>query len=77
MKISTDGKGRYSANIFMERLWRTVKYEEIYLKAYTNAIDARKELGAYFQINNELGPDQPLGYRTPEEVFHQALTALR
>ena len=44
MKISMDGKGRYNDNIFVERLWRTVKYEEVYLKAYANASEARREL---------------------------------
>ena len=44
VKISMDGKGRYADNIFVERLWRTVKYEEVYLKAYTNAGEARREL---------------------------------
>ena len=45
MKISMDGKRRYSDNIFVERLWRTVKYEEVYLKAYANVTEARRELG--------------------------------
>ena len=50
MKISMDGKGRYADNIFVERLWRTVKYEEVYFKAYASAGDARRELGAYFPV---------------------------
>ena len=75
VKISMDGKGRYADNIFVERLWRTVKYEEVYLKAYANATDARRALGAYFQFYNYQRPHQALGYRTPAEVFHQALTA--
>ena len=70
MKISMDGKGRYSDNIFVERLWRTVKYEEVYLKAYTNAGEARRELGDYFRFYNDLRPHQALGYRTPAELFH-------
>ena len=65
-----DGKGRYSDNIFVERLWRTVKYEEVYLKAYANAGEARRELGAYFRFYNEQRLHQALGYRTPAEVFH-------
>ena len=56
VKISMDGKGRYSDNIFVERLWRTVKYEEVYLKAYVNAVEARRELGAYFRFYNKLRP---------------------
>ena len=70
VKISMDGKGRYSDNIFVERLWRTVKYEEVYLKAYVNAVEARRELGAYFRFYNNLRPHQALGYQTPAEVFH-------
>ena len=70
MKISMDGKGRYQGNIFVERLWRTVKYEEVYLKAYVNAVEARRELGAYFRFYNNLRPHQALGYQTPAEVFH-------
>ena len=65
VKISMDGKGRYADNIFVERLWRTVKYEEVYLKAYVNAVEARRELGAYFRLYNNLRPHQALGYRTP------------
>ena len=69
VKISMDGKGRYVDSIFVERLWRTVKYEEVYLKAYVNAVEARRELGTYFRFYNNLRPHQALGYRTPAEVF--------
>ena len=69
-KISMDGKGRYANNIFVERLWRTVKYEEAYLKAYVYAGEACRELGAYFRFYNNLRLHQALGYRTPAEVFH-------
>ena len=71
VKISMDEKGRYRDNIFVERLWRTVKYEEVYLKASTSASEARRELGAYFRFYNNQRPHQALGYRTPAEVFHQ------
>ncbi len=70
VRISMDGRGRYQDNIFVERLWRTVKYEEVYLKAYANAGEARRELGAYFRFYNERRPHQALGYRTPAEVFY-------
>ena len=73
VKISMDGKGRYRDNIFVERLWRTVKYEEVYLKAYVNASEARRELGAYFRFYNDRRPHQTLGYRTPAEVFYGQL----
>ena len=65
VKISMNGRGRYQDNIFVERLWRTVKYEEVYLKAYANAGEARRELGAYFRFYNHWRPHQALGYRTP------------
>ena len=70
VKISMDGRGRYQDNIFVERLWRTVKYEEVYLKAYANATEARRELGEYFRFYNNRRPHQALGYRTPAEVFY-------
>ena len=70
VKISMDGKGRYADNIFVERLWRTVKYEEVYLKAYANSSEARRELGAYFRFYNDQRPHQALVYQTPAEVFH-------
>ena len=63
-------------SLYVERLWRTVKYEEVYLKAYASAGEARRELGAYFRFYNDQRPHQALGYRTPGEVFSEA-TALR
>ena len=69
VRISMDGKGRYSDNLFIERLWRTVKYEEVYLKAYQDGRDARISLGNYFRFYNAERPHQALGYRTPAEVF--------
>ena len=69
VKINMDGKGRYNDNIFVERLWRTVKYEEVYLKAYANATEARRELGVYFRFYNNQRPHQALGYRTPAQMF--------
>ena len=70
VRISMDGKGRYSDNIFVERLWRTVKYEEVHLKAYADGHEARRGLEDYFRFYNHLRPHQALGYRTPAEVFH-------
>ena len=54
----------------MERLWRTVKYEEVYLKAYASVLEAQRGLEDYFRFYNELRPHQALGYRTPAEVFY-------
>ena len=70
VKINMDGKGRYSDNIFVERLWRMVKYEEMPLKAYADAHEARRELEDFLRFYNHLRPHQALGYRTPAEVFH-------
>ena len=70
VRISMDGKGRYQDNIFVERLWRTVKYEEVYLKAYASVPEAQRELEGYFRFYNGIRPHQALGYRTPAEVFH-------
>ena len=64
-----DGKGSYNDNLFIERLWRTVKYEEVYLKAYQDAREARRSLGQYFHFYNNERPHQALGYKTPAEVF--------
>jgi len=69
IRISMDGKGSYNDNLFIERLWRTVKYEEVYLKAYQDGRDARVGLGDYFRFYNTERPHQALGYRTPAEVL--------
>ena len=70
VRVSMDGKGRYSDNLFIERLWRTVKYEEVYLKAYQDGRDARVGIGDYFRFYNAQRPHQSLGYLTPAEVFN-------
>jgi putative transposase len=69
IKVSMDGKGSYNDNLFIERLWRTVKYEEVYLKAYQDGRDARISLGNYFRFYNTERPHQGHGYRTPAEVY--------
>ena len=73
VKISMDGKGRYSDNIFIERLWRTVKYEEVYLKAYSGGREAKAGIEDYFRFYNAQRPHQALGYRTPAEVVNDDL----
>ena len=72
VKISMDGKGRCIDNIFVERLWRSVKYEEVYLHAYENVAEARVGIARYFAFYNSERPHQALGYQTPEE-FHRTL----
>lgn len=67
--ISMDGRGRAMDNIFVERLWRTVKYEEVYLKSYETVKEARESLARYFHFYNTERLHQALGYRTPQEVY--------
>lgn len=67
--ISMDGRGRAMDNIFVERLWRTVKYEEVYLKDYENVRDAVDSLRSFFAFYNGERLHQALGYRTPAEIY--------
>ena len=71
IQVSMDGKGRYLDNIFVERLWRSIKYEEVYLKAYKDRTEAKQGIGAYLDFYNRERPHQALGYRTPQEAFQQ------
>ena len=71
--ISMDGKRRWIDNVFIERLWRSVKYEEVYLKAYESLSDARAQLRSYFTLYNERRPHQSLEYRTPDTVYFEAM----
>jgi putative transposase len=67
--ISMDGRGRAIDNVFIERLWRSVKYEEVYLRDYTDGWHAEASLAAYFRFYNHERIHQALGYRTPLEVY--------
>ena len=67
--ISRDGKGRCLDNVFAERLWRSLKYEEVYLKSYDSIAEARREIGMYLAFFNEERPHQAFGYRAPDEIF--------
>ena len=71
--ISIDGRGRWLDNVFIERLWRSVKHEEVYLKAYENLSEARRELGAYFHFYNHRRRHQGLNDRTPDQVYSSTL----
>ena len=73
--ISMDGKGRWIDNVFIERLWRSVKYEEVYLHGYANGTEARTSLTKYFSFYNERRSHQSLEYRTPDNVYCGALAA--
>lgn len=69
VRISMDGKGRWIDNVFIERLWRTVKYEEVYQHAYRDGREAQQRLRAYFETYNSRRLHQALDYRTPDEVY--------
>src|SRR5436853_4040286 len=76
VQISMDGKGRALDNIFTERLWRTVKYEEVYIHDYQTPKQARTGLTTYFDFYNNRRPHQALGYLTPAEVFFANIIAV-
>jgi putative transposase len=69
IRVSMDGRGRYLDNIFTERLWRTIKYEEVYLKDYETIQEARSSIKAYIQYYNHERPHQALDYQTPYQVY--------
>jgi putative transposase len=69
IKVSMDGRGRVYDNIFVERLWRSVKYEEVYLHDYQTVPAARIHLSDYFEFYNNERPHETMGYRTPHEVY--------
>jgi putative transposase len=69
IKISMDGKGRYLDNIFVERLWRSLKYEEVYLYPYDCVAEARERIGRYFEFYNERRQHTALGHQTPASFY--------
>jgi len=77
VRISMDGKGRFKDNIFIERLWRTLKYEKIYLKSYETGLDLFKDLTDWFTHYNEKRKHSSLGKRTPDEAYFQGLEDLK
>jgi putative transposase len=72
-----DGKGAWRDNVFVERLWRTIKYEEVYLRAYTSVPEARALLGRYIDgFNNTRRPHSSLDRQTPDEAYFTALPSI-
>src|SRR5712691_12918823 len=71
--ISMDGKGRCMDNIFIERLWRSLKYEEVYLHAYANVAEAKAGIGSWLRFYNEERQHQSHGYRTPRQIYEECL----
>ena len=76
--ISMDGKGAWRDNVFVERLWRTIKYEEVYLRAYASVSEARASLGRYIDgFYNTRRPHSSLGRLTPDEAYFNALRSIQ
>jgi putative transposase len=73
IRISMDGKGCWRDNVFVERLWRSVKYEEVYLRAYDSVSEAKAHLGAYFHKYNTRRPHQSLDGQTPDTIYFNNL----
>ena len=72
VRISMDGKGRFLDNIFIERLWRSLKYEEVFIKAYASVGEARRGISRWLVFYNDERLHQAFGYRTPREMFAAA-----
>jgi putative transposase len=77
IKISMDGKGAWRDNVFVERLWRSVKYEEVYLHAYDSVSDARTSIGRYLALYNRRRPHSSLDDRTPDQAYFPSIPPLR
>ncbi len=73
IQISMDGRGSWRDNVFIERLWRSVKYEEVYLRAYESVSEARVGIGRYFEFYNANRPHSSLGRMTPNQFYTKAL----
>src|SRR5271169_1475406 len=69
IRVSMDGRGRFLDNIFIERLWRSLKYEEVFIKAYGSVAEARRGIGGWLAFYNDERPHQALDYRTPRAIF--------
>jgi len=75
IRISMDGKGSWRDNVFVERLWKTLKYEEVYLKAYDSVADAKANLATYVRFYNERRPHRALDGKTPDTAYFAALAS--
>ena len=76
-QLSMDGKGAWRDNVFVERLWRTVKYEEVYLRAYDSVSEARASISRYLAFYNRGRPHSSLDERTPDEAYFGAQAKAR
>ena len=73
IRISMDGRGRWLDNVFIERLWRSLKYENVYLNAYETGSEAREGIGRWISFYNQTRPHSSLDGTTPERCYHQGL----
>ena len=76
IQFSIDGKGSWRDSVFVERLWRSVKYEEVYLHAYNSVNDAKQGLDKFFKLYNQKRPHSLLDDKTPDEFYYDNLPAL-
>jgi putative transposase len=73
IKISMDGKGRWADNVFVERFWRSLKYEHVYLHAWESVSAARSDIGSYIEFFNQKRPNSSLNRQTPDQVYFNRL----
>jgi len=73
IRISMDGKGRWRDNVFVERIWKSIKYEEVYLHAYASVGEARQSIGRYIDFYNTTRPHSSLKAQTPDQVYFNRL----
>jgi putative transposase len=77
IRISMDGKGAWPDNVFVERLWRTIKHDEVYLRAYESVSQARASLARFIELYNTCRPHSSLDRKTPDEFYFASLPAMR
>ena len=77
IRLSMDGKGSWRDNVFVERVWRSIKYEEVYLKAYESVSHARRSIGEYIELYNCKRPHSSLSGQTPDEAYFATLPAIK
>lgn len=77
VRLSMDGKGAWRDNVFVERVWRSIKYEEVYLKAYESVSHARRSIGDYIELYNRKRPHSSLADQTPDEAYFATLPAIK
>ena len=73
IRISMDGKGRWRDNVFVERVWKSIKYEEVYLRAYETVQEARTSIGKYLEFYNSIRPHSSLNRFTPDQAYFNRL----